>query len=664
MLDSTRVAQPKNVDFAQFRGQIARIKYNSDEGFKCMQSAGVSSTNTNVPVEICKKNSRNFCNCYAPAAAVGNACDNVESLNKEQMFQMRRNPTKSALFYIDDYDQGQALSALFKSDGDSGLVFNTVTGEEPHLRHTQVFYVGRNMTAIVCESRPAEKLDANCITCSIDIYEGFSSYSWHRVSYFKTKGYDYLTVNEQICQLRMAPIENSHHIYTKNSHKISKHNALFVGGYPNTGTRDKALATPLDDYVDNTREKVPSIQGCIGDLFIGGQRRSLVQAYDRQQSIALSASQRGSFEIPIAPSDHSESCSSTGCYLDKLWVVFRPPTGNDNVEKILRFEDIKSSENRSIEIGTSNKGTKVHISTNGLTYDFLLDISDGRSHFVIISRNAAVGTRKHYYSTRIQVDNHHFDIPYIYMSSIDKIEVTQLHESSAKFNNGGCLSDIGISYKRDSDDDSKRHRLEGKIVNIIEQILQNANASNQLRFTNECGLRDNNIWMSPIAPAGFGYLRPYNPRGVGEPVGRLPDGGNKLAWRIILLIILIVLLAIFVFVIAICILVKQRKKRDYDTKRGRTYRKAAELKPLRSLKAVDKDEKVKPIGEISSPYSKPWVPQPHPDRRDPIKRQSSNLEEGFGLSQVDIMQSAEIVRRDSIRLPPLTRLDEVPHIDV
>lgn len=135
-----------------------------------------------------------------------------------------------------------------------------------------------------------------------------------------------------------------------------------------------------------------------------------------------------------------------------------------------------------------------------------------------------------------QVDNRHYDIPYININSISKIEIVQLPTSSSNFDNNGCISglchkinksksyqmwllilDIGISYKIDSDGDSRTHSSEGRTVNVIDEILHNINGRNQLRFTKECGIRDNNVWMSPISPADFGIVGAYNPFGIKRP---------------------------------------------------------------------------------------------------------------------------------------------------
>lgn len=100
----------------------------------------------------------------------------------------------------------------------------------------------------------------------------FDSGEFYRVSFFTYQIYQFLTVNEQICQLSPnSPLPDSSELYKPSfsnlaaSKSFAIQNALFVGGmyYSKLNTLNQLINNTFQrDFQDNTREKAPSLNVC------------------------------------------------------------------------------------------------------------------------------------------------------------------------------------------------------------------------------------------------------------------------------------------------------------------------------------------------------------------------------------------------------------------
>uniref|UniRef100_A0A0K0DXQ8 LAM_G_DOMAIN domain-containing protein n=1 Tax=Strongyloides stercoralis TaxID=6248 RepID=A0A0K0DXQ8_STRER len=285
----------KMISFIEFNlnGQLTNIHLNTEHNILCDGNPKLNIQITQMFLrKICPHYGENYCHCQAPLSALTlsnkNKLYNCENdKNKLNGFQLARTTNKvSFLFLQHIFDNFKSLSVSFKSDSNTGLIFFGVSklSKSKESSIIQIHYVNEEMYALQCFK--TDTLSRRCQSCQIRKKNGFALEEWITVSIFHYNEYQFMTVDEQICQL----IPNIHDFDSSLLYKISENveNALFVGGmfYAKSSNLWKKMNTEtITPYLDTTREKPPSLRGCISNLFINGKKQKLDKLFSEQVAL-------------------------------------------------------------------------------------------------------------------------------------------------------------------------------------------------------------------------------------------------------------------------------------------------------------------------------------------------------------------------------------------
>ncbi|GMR51070.1 hypothetical protein PMAYCL1PPCAC_21265 [Pristionchus mayeri] len=201
-------------------------------------------------------------------------------------FTLLRDPELLSFLMLTDSlssSEPLALSLTFKSDSDSGLL---LFGEwrDSTWGRVQVHYHGDKLTASHCTQQDENSIEI-CRGCSIDRTNGYGTDTWTRVTTFADhNGQLFLTVDSEICQLGAKEEYDTAEMYKT---LLTRGSVLFVGGMFNK----KVDGIYRDDFkakfFENTREKLPSLRGCVKDVFARGSRVDVHKAFDDQFATTL-----------------------------------------------------------------------------------------------------------------------------------------------------------------------------------------------------------------------------------------------------------------------------------------------------------------------------------------------------------------------------------------
>uniref|UniRef100_A0A1I7YLF6 LAM_G_DOMAIN domain-containing protein n=1 Tax=Steinernema glaseri TaxID=37863 RepID=A0A1I7YLF6_9BILA len=277
----------------------------------------------NLILDICPAYEDNFCNCKAPnSAIVGDPYAKAQCRkgSLEEGYHLTRDPRAISFFYTENYQTYDTVSVLFKTYADTGLLLFGASGADPFIGgvvRTQVYFKNNVMTAVICH--PKSDGSEKCRACSILEPKGFRTSDWNRVSLFHYKDYHYLTVNENICQL--TPEEGFSfliEIYKLNK-PLKEQSALFVGGTlyaKNSGPWEAATREFKDHFWEHTREKPQSLEGCIGEIRVGGVKLNLDDLFEKQLYSIMTEPKREAFSMKkgcISCSASHIDCHGTAC---------------------------------------------------------------------------------------------------------------------------------------------------------------------------------------------------------------------------------------------------------------------------------------------------------------------------------------------------------------
>uniref|UniRef100_A0AC35TSN4 LAM_G_DOMAIN domain-containing protein n=1 Tax=Rhabditophanes sp. KR3021 TaxID=114890 RepID=A0AC35TSN4_9BILA len=315
-------------------GQITNLKLNTENSQLCDGSPRLQIHRTELFLrKICPHYEANYCHCKGPNSVFGTSKNNTPfscpvEIKTNNAFQLARTQDQLAFFYIPKFDYHSTISVLFKSDSNSGLIFFGTTTSEKSKETSimQVHFVNENIYAMQCFK--TDHHVRRCQACTLKRKNGFAVDNWIRVSMFHYSEYHFLTVDEHICQLVPNSLDAEGALIYKISENVDK--ALFVGGmmYAKSSSLWKKMnAESINPFIDTTREKPPSLRGCISELYVNGEKQDLSKLFTEQVALFSKDSNNDAFSmIPRCNSCSEESvCHGARC---------RPATANLDSESI------------------------------------------------------------------------------------------------------------------------------------------------------------------------------------------------------------------------------------------------------------------------------------------------------------------------------------------
>uniref|UniRef100_A0A183CCB1 LAM_G_DOMAIN domain-containing protein n=1 Tax=Globodera pallida TaxID=36090 RepID=A0A183CCB1_GLOPA len=233
---------------------------------------------------VCE-NERNFCNCKGrqPVAEC------APSVASENAFHLSRVADRLAFFIVPNFGPRVPISVLLQSEEATGLVlFGVYTLATPSFGElggrVQVHFLADTVFGSFCSTNTDGT--ERCLSCAIRRPRAFPSPDWVRFSLFHQQNLQFLAVDRQICVL--SP--NTDAVEAAELYKMTESNVLFVGGtfYAKGGAR---LGQRVSDsfrrqFQDNTREKAPSLQGCVAEIVVKGQPQNMDSLLLAQQQRA------------------------------------------------------------------------------------------------------------------------------------------------------------------------------------------------------------------------------------------------------------------------------------------------------------------------------------------------------------------------------------------
>ncbi|KAH7728543.1 Protein BAM-2 [Aphelenchoides avenae] len=299
-------------------GEVSGIRLDRSE-WHCRDSAKLDVKASRLSHrQICGTNPTNYCKCKGPNSALPQrqAVASCSEPNEKNGYHLTRSPDKLAFFRVKDFGYASSASVVFKSDSNTGLVFfgaskGTASSADAIVR-LQVHYVGEEMHAISCtlEANDSE----HCKGCSIARNGGFANGQWVRVSVFHYASYQFLTVDGQICQFvpNAAVVDPLTEVY-----KVIQltDSSLFVGGTYAASSLPHHLTKESfrRQFMDYTREKSPSLRGCIAEITVDRWSRDLEATFAEQMKDVSSETSSRVFSMsPGCPDCRNDKLSCNG----------------------------------------------------------------------------------------------------------------------------------------------------------------------------------------------------------------------------------------------------------------------------------------------------------------------------------------------------------------
>uniref|UniRef100_A0A7E4ZVT7 LAM_G_DOMAIN domain-containing protein n=1 Tax=Panagrellus redivivus TaxID=6233 RepID=A0A7E4ZVT7_PANRE len=458
-------------------GQVSAIQAGVKPGnWLCAGHAHIESQLTEqILRKICPSYEANYCQCKAPLSVLSRRplCGNT--VDERRGFQLARKSDKLAFFFVPTFSEKSRLYIVFKTDSPSGLVFFGISKSTESSTRVQVHFNADRIFASQC-TKSADHSE-KCRSCSLRKSGGFATNSWIHVSFFHYGNYQFLAVDSTVCQLSLdiaatassasSEFHDGTALYEADSGAPS---GLFIGGTYYAKTKrvgSKVISSFRKNYLDNTREKPPSLHGCIAEIILNGEVQNLEAVFKAQ---LVEVAKEGSPEVfamqsgcqgckvstdlcagatcrsPAPALNEPPICDcasifalqdeSTGqCYtdisasevgatggygnliltsdqkviLDKMTFKNSGKAILDKIWILLRFPDANTEPETIIEIGeikieTAENGHRVIIKIDTFTEEFQVETSDERLHLIAIQRNPTMGTTS-LPTVKVQVDN-------------------------------------------------------------------------------------------------------------------------------------------------------------------------------------------------------------------------------------------------------------------
>ncbi|EPB66208.1 hypothetical protein ANCCEY_14702 [Ancylostoma ceylanicum] len=209
----------------------------------------------------------------------------------ENSYRLLRDSDRLSFFYIPVSAESQHLKPIirlgltYKSESDIGLLLFGFWQEEETKGRFQVHYRDRQLIGIYCENQGEEV----CKGCSISRIEGFGNDQWTRVAFFESYGGVSLVADKSVCVLSELGSQNNISLAEVYSIPVlATGSAVFIGGtFYEKKKSGLYLPSFEHKYFENTREKVPSLRGCLKDVFVDGKSVDLSSIHSQQMEHTL-----------------------------------------------------------------------------------------------------------------------------------------------------------------------------------------------------------------------------------------------------------------------------------------------------------------------------------------------------------------------------------------
>ncbi|VDM61984.1 unnamed protein product [Angiostrongylus costaricensis] len=424
------------------------------------------------------------------------------SQSNDKAYHMMRDTDRLSFFFVkssynipEHSEQRVRIGLSYKSDSDIGLLLFGFWQNEEEKGRFQVHYTGRNLAGIYCVNVDEEI----CRGCTLYEMEGFGNDKWHRVLFFEIDGEISLVVDRSICILRQHDISNNFSLAEVYSIPVlATASALFIGGtYYEKKKADLYLPSFEHKYFENTREKVPSLRGCLKDVYVDGTKVDLTSIYGQQMKTTLiNPTDDKAYAIQVGCTGCSPSCPQgvrcrptdprqltfqcdcsdieeftlglqpnplvplSTAYLDssapvlrllptkaatsKVWMKLSFPRKIEHRTTVAQFN---SHREMLFYIFVDPEGVGIHVHPN--TFDQFetiikepISFSDERVHLITLERKTPLGTRYISKKFDLSIDGVHCEIPDVAKYMLNNVTILAAEDGS----NGSVIIHVAASW--------------------------------------------------------------------------------------------------------------------------------------------------------------------------------------------------------------------------
>nr|CDJ91463.1 CRE-BAM-2 protein [Haemonchus contortus] len=546
---------------------------------------------------------------------------------EDEAYHLLRDPDRLSFFYHPSPSRDNLrLGLSFKSESDIGLLLFGFWQEDERKGRFQVHYRGRYLIAIYCVNNGEEV----CNSCSVEKMEGFGNDQWTRVAFFMYDGEMSLVVDKDACILRDLNGQDGLSLAEVYSiPALATGSALFIGGMYYEKKKSGVYKPTFEHkFFENTREKVPSLRGCLKDVYIDGERVDLSTIFSQQlEHTLIDAGDDSAYSIQVGCPGCSPSCpagvrcrpseprqityecdcsdieefslgrcrstdrlrpnpsvplstayldspapvlhlASTKAALSKVWMKVSLPREVDRKMIIAEFNSLREM---LFYIFVDSDGIGVHL--NPSTQDRFetivtepVSLEDERVHLITLERKTPLGTRHASKKFNLYIDGVYNEIPDIAKYPLNNISI-KADESGET--NPVIIHDMGVAYEYDEHQPFLHHHS-----NRLHQLdVQSMLLRHRLHGPMEdVAITDPFLWRKvPSAAARSsppGEIVPYTPDSF-EPQRLL--SASWLIYSLILTTALCLLLTICL-VLYCCVLRRQRRRGSQASDRDRILR--------------------------------------------------------------------------------------------
>ncbi|RCN31593.1 hypothetical protein ANCCAN_22618 [Ancylostoma caninum] len=429
----------------------------------------------------------------------------------EHAYRLLRDSDRLSFFYIPVSADSQHLKPVirlgltYKSESDIGLLLFGFWQEEETKGRFQVHYRDRQLIGIYCENQGEEV----CKGCSISRIEGFGNDQWTRVAFFESYGEVSLVADKSVCVLSELGSQNNLSLAEVYSIPVlATGSAIFVGGtFYEKKKSGLYLPSFEHKYFENTREKVPSLRGCLKDVFVDGKSVDLSTIHSQQMEHTLvNSGDDSAYAIQVGCVDCSPSCPAgvrcrptepreltfecdcsdieqfwlgecrtterlrpnplvplstfhldtpapvlplmpTKAALSKVWMKLSLPNSVERETVIAQFNSHRETL-FYIFVDGDGIGVHVHPSTQDHFETIVreeISYPDDRVHLISLERRTPLGTRPTSRKSDLVIDGVHNEIPDVAKYVLSNVTVRASEDSE----NFVVIYDMGLAYEFD-----------------------------------------------------------------------------------------------------------------------------------------------------------------------------------------------------------------------
>ncbi|KAL6731296.1 hypothetical protein Aduo_002174 [Ancylostoma duodenale] len=551
--------------------------------------------------------------------------------NGDEAYRLLRDSDRLSFFYIPVSADSQHLKPIvrlgltYKSESDIGLLLFGFWQEEETKGRFQVHYRDRQLIGIYCENQGEEV----CKGCSISRIEGFGNDQWTRVAFFESYGGVSLVADKSVCVLSELGSQNNLSLAEVYSIPVlATGSAVFVGGtFYEKKKSGLYLPSFEHKYFENTREKVPSLRGCLKDVFVDGKSVDLSTIHSQQMEHTLvNAGDDSAYAIQVGCVDCSPSCPAgvrcrptepreltfecdcsdieqfwlgecrsterlrpnplvplstfhldtsaavlplmpTKAALSKVWMKLSLPKSVERETVIAQFNSHRETL-FYVFVDADGIGVHVHPSTQDHFETIVreeISYPDDRVHLISLERRTPLGTRPTSRKSDLFIDGVHNEIPDVAKYVLSNVTVRASEDSE----NFVVIHDMGLAYEFDEHHPFLHHstnRLHQ--VDLLSMLLRHRTRG----LPEPVATADPFLWKKVTSPS-------QRPSPHGQIVAYTPDAHEpqqllSASWVIYSLVLTTVLCLLLTICLLIycCILRRQRRRGSESSDRDRILR--------------------------------------------------------------------------------------------